>query len=118
MSDAPERIWICHLDGFTDPGEPPLWELISEHAALPDDPCYLRADLHTAALAARDAEIADLKTSVIAFCGPWAAKYAEDFGLPDGHLHPTHYDILAKCGARMDNFTRADMLAARGGRDE
>jgi hypothetical protein len=64
MSDAPERIWICHLDGFTDPGEPPLWELISEHAALPDDPCYLRADLHTAALAARDARIAALEAGL------------------------------------------------------
>jgi hypothetical protein len=55
------------------------------------------------------AEIADLKTSVVAFCAPWAAQYAEMFGLPAGHLHPTHYDILAKCGARMDDFTRADL---------
>lgn len=54
-----------------------------------------------------EAENADLKQSVIAFVGPWAAKYARLHGLPDGHLHPTHFDLLAKCGARMDEFTRA-----------
>ena len=51
----------------------------------------------------------DLQQTVIAFCGPWAVAYARDFGLPDGHLHPTHYDILEQCGARMVNFTRADI---------
>lgn len=30
-------------------------------------------------------------------------------GLPDGHLHPTHYDILARAGVRMDRFTRAEV---------
>ena len=50
----------------------------------------------------------DLKASVIAFCAPHAARYAEDFGLPPGSLHPTHYDLLQRCGARMDDFTRAD----------
>lgn len=66
-------------------------------------------------LASRDARIAelegevnDLKQSVIAFCGPWAGIYARDFGLPDGHLHPTHYDILERCGARMVDFTRGE----------
>ena len=53
------------------------------------------------------AEVADLKLDVIAFCGPWAANYARGLGLPDGHLHPTHYDMLARCGARMDDFVRA-----------
>ena len=53
------------------------------------------------------AEIADLKTSVIAFCGPWAVQFAKERGLPKNHLYPTHYDILAQCGARMDDFTRA-----------
>lgn len=52
------------------------------------------------------AEIADLKQSVIAFCAPWAVTYARDFGFPEGHLHPTHYDILERCGARMVDFTR------------
>jgi len=51
------------------------------------------------------AENEDLKQSVIAFLGPWAVKYAETHAL-DG-LHPTHYDILEKCGARMVDFKRA-----------
>ena len=57
----------------------------------------------------------DLKSSVTAFCGPWAVKYARDSGLPDGHLMPTHYDILERAGARMDYFTRASL--AEGGPD-
>src|ERR1700678_2959402 len=56
-------------------------------------------DLHVA-------EITRLREEVVTFCGPWAASYAKDFGLPDGHLHPTHYDILENAGARMDDFTR------------
>lgn len=52
-------------------------------------------------------ELAEARETIIAFAGPWAAQYARDFGLPDGHLHPTHYDILVKAGARMDGFTRA-----------
>ncbi|MDX3926777.1 MAG: hypothetical protein QHC90_13360 [Shinella sp.] len=66
---------------------------------------------HTSALAERDAEIADLKESVIALCGPWASAYAKERGLPEGHLHPTHFDLLEKCGARMDDFTRAEEKA-------
>jgi hypothetical protein len=65
-----------------------------------------------AQLAAKDAEIAalraenaDLKISVVAFLAPWAVRYAKDFEL-DG-LHPTHYDILEKFGARMVDFKRA-----------
>ena len=58
------------------------------------------------------AEIGDLKSSVVAFAAPWAVTYARDMGLPDLHLHPTHYDILAKCGARMDDFTRAAPVPA------
>jgi len=53
-------------------------------------------------------EIKELRRDVIAFCAPWAAIYAHDHGLPDGHLHPVHYDILARCGARMDAFSRAE----------
>lgn len=49
----------------------------------------------------------DLRSSVIAFAAPWAVEYAKAHGLPPGHLHPTHYDILADAGARMDSFTRA-----------
>lgn len=52
------------------------------------------------------AEIEDLRSSAIAFGGLWAAQYGRDCGWPDGHLHPTHYDILANAGARMVDFTR------------
>jgi len=58
-------------------------------------------------IAAR-AEISDLRCSVIAFGAPWAVEYARDWGLPDKHLHAHHYDILARAGARMETFTRAD----------
>jgi len=55
------------------------------------------------------AEVADLRISVIAFCGPFAAEYARDRGYPHNHLHPHHYDILAKAGARMDDFVRVKL---------
>lgn len=59
-----------------------------------------------------EAENAELKQDVITFARPWAAQWAKGFGLPEGHLHPTHYDVLEKCGARMDGFTRADFWVA------
>ena len=48
-----------------------------------------------------------LKAEVVTFCGMWAEQYARQLGLPEGHLHPAHYDILERAGARMDDFTRA-----------
>lgn len=79
----------------------------------PDDKGSLRAQEPSTpggdVEASSQTEIADLKQSVIAFCAPWAVTYARDFGLPKDHLHPVHYDILAKCGARMDAFTRASL---------
>lgn len=54
-----------------------------------------------------EAALEDANASVIAFCAPVAVQYARGMGLPEGHLHPTHYDILEKAGARMDSFTRA-----------
>lgn len=57
------------------------------------------------------ATIADLKTSVIAFGAPWMVKYAEDWRMPKGHLDPTHYDILARTGARMVDFVRGEPAA-------
>jgi hypothetical protein len=68
-----------------------------------DYPFTMKAEAENARLRA---EIADLKQTVIAFCGPWAAQHAKDAGWPVGHLHPVHYDILEKCGARMVDFTR------------
>jgi len=61
-------------------------------------------------------EIADLKSSVIAFGAPWAGQYARDFGFPPNHLHATHYDILEKAGARMDSFVRHDPQALEASR--
>lgn len=57
--------------------------------------------------------ISDLESSVIAFGAPWAVTYARDFGLPEGHLHPTHYDILEAAGAQMDSFTRAALAQVK-----
>lgn len=56
-------------------------------------------------------EIADLKSSVIAFGAPWASQYAREFDIPPNHIHSTHYDILEKAGARMDSFVRHDPQA-------
>lgn len=53
------------------------------------------------------AELAEANETIIAFSAPWAVTYARDYGFPDGHLHPTHFDILAKAGGRMDDFKRA-----------
>jgi hypothetical protein len=64
-----------------------------------------------ARLAAMEAEIADLKVSVLAFAAPAAEAWARDHGLPKGHLHPLHFDLLQRCGARMHGFTRHDMAA-------
>jgi hypothetical protein len=42
---------------------------------------------------------------LVAFLAIWADQYQRDYGL-DG-LHPTHYDLMVKYGARMDSFKRA-----------
>lgn len=60
-------------------------------------------------------EIADLKLSVIAFAATVAVDYAKAMGFPEGHLHPTHYDLLERCGGRMDSFTRAILSRIEGG---
>ena len=56
-----------------------------------------------------DAEIERLRGDVIAYCCVWGTTWATEFGLPLGHLHPIHYDSLAAAGARMVDFTRADI---------
>lgn len=88
-----------------------------EKRARGEDRILLQAAL--TAVRQRDAmaaEIKDLRESVIAFGAPWAVEYARDHGLPPGHLAPTHYDILARAGARMDSFTRAAGFASTEGR--
>ena len=82
------------------------------YQALLDHPGCFKAAFSAAiaaALPALHARIAELKQSVTAFCGPHAVNYAREHGLPDRHLHPTHYDLLRDCGARMDDFVRADI---------
>ena len=93
----------------TAPEALPDARLIAAAPALRDTVAALAdlADAQAQENANLTAENADLKTSVVAFCGVHAVTYAKQFGLPDGHLHPTHYDILEKAGARMDGFTRA-----------
>jgi hypothetical protein len=61
-----------------------------------------------AAFAERDAEIWDLKMSVVAFAAPSMVQWARDMGLPEKHLYPEHYDLLERCGARMVDFTRSE----------
>jgi len=42
---------------------------------------------------------------LLPFLALWAVQYQKDHGL-DG-IHPTHYDLMVKYGARMDSFKRA-----------
>ena len=42
---------------------------------------------------------------LLPFLAIWSVQYQKDHGL-DG-LHPTHYDLMVKYGARMDSFKRA-----------
>src|SRR3954466_11053969 len=55
--------------------------------------------------------IDSLRSDVIAFGGPAMVEWARSHALPNGYLYPTHYDILAKAGARMDDFERAALEA-------
>lgn len=80
----------------------------------PDHPAQAELDRLRDRVAALEAENAELKSSVIAFCAPWAVRYARDHGLPEGHLSPVHYDILERCGARMVDFTRAALNPQTG----
>ena len=42
---------------------------------------------------------------LVGFLAIWAVQYQKDYQL-DG-LHPTHFDLMVKYGARMDSFNRA-----------
>lgn len=50
---------------------------------------------------------------LVPFLAIWADRYQREYGL-DG-LHPVHYDLLEKYGARMDGFKRATMPAEVAG---
>jgi hypothetical protein len=70
-----------------------------------NDICQEAAD----AIAALSRDLEDLRMSVIAFAAPHAVRYAEEFGLKPGELHPTHFYILERSGARMVDFRRAEL---------
>ena len=72
-----------------------------------------RLDAIAAIAAMESAENDALRADVIAFCGPWAGQWAKDRDLPKGALHPVHYDILERAGARMADFTKADPIALK-----
>jgi hypothetical protein len=75
------------------------------------------AAAHIEALAERVRELegalADANIRICAFAGLWAVQYAREFGLPEGQLAATHYDILENAGARMDDFTRVARQARK-----
>lgn len=100
------------------------WRLCSEGNCAAIDAAAIRALAAAGFAVVPSAELDDLRTSVVAFGAPWAATYARDHGLPDGHLHAVHYDALKLAGARMDDFTRhvaaatpPDAALARNGSD-
>lgn len=73
---------------------------------------YVRADIHAAMaaeLVALRAENEDLKACVLAFAVPWATQYGYDHFGSNTTLHPEHYDLLERCGGRMDDFVRAEI---------
>ena len=78
-----------------------LWQVASETATE-----YTERALHAEARVKElEGALADANVSVIAFGSMWATAYQRDHGL-DG-LHPHHFDILQKAGAKMDLFKRA-----------
>jgi hypothetical protein len=109
---------MLHLTSIASADRPSLTQLATRIAGLvahypSEQPELARLLLEFAAETkrAQQAEIDDLKISVIAFCGLWAVEYAKDHGLPPGHLFPHHYDILERAGARMASFKRAEVEA-------
>ncbi len=125
--DALRDEWREIAAGLTteEPEVGALWPMVAEvSGSLAAVRLHLKNEVaaHNATKAERDAanaarlaaegEIADLKLSVIAFAAPHAVCWSAERGFPPGHLHPTHYDILAKAGARMDSFTRAALTTA------
>lgn len=53
------------------------------------------------------AENALWKERFVSFAAVWGAQWAREHGLPDGHLHPNHYDLLKEAGANLQHFTCA-----------
>lgn len=91
--------------------------LISRAMRAPDDSWWQPADEKEAAgfivALAKDitAAIAPMDGSheLLGFLAVYADRYQRDFGL--NGLHPTHYDLMEKYGARMVDFTRATNAA-------
>lgn len=87
-----------------------------------DDPALIQALTELTALRDRARvltdENVDLKCSVIAFGSVWAAKYASDWDMLPTHIDATHYDILERAGARMDDFVRSEDRTALAEKDK
>lgn len=98
MSDVVERMKSRIADWDEEEPRADWWTERREYAEAAETILALRKELDVA------------NHTIIAFAGPCAAAYAREHGMPDGHLHPMHYDILAKADARMDDFTRADLV--------
>ncbi len=47
---------------------------------------------------------------LVGFLAIWAVDYEKRYGL--NGLHPVHYDLMEKYGARMDDFKRATNASA------
>ena len=62
-------------------------------------------------------DVEELKETGVSFIAVHAIRWASDSGLPRDHLHPTHYDILARFGARMDDFVRHEQDAKEARHD-
>lgn len=53
---------------------------------------------------------------LVPFLAVHADRYQRDYGL--NGLHPVHYDLMEKHGARMDSFTRATNAGVIDGENE
>lgn len=73
-----------------------------------DNEIQIASDIREAAACIREMveSLEDARSNVRAFAAPWAVTFARERGYPDGALYFAHYDILAKAGARMTDFTR------------
>ena len=84
------------------------WDRVADQPHMVADDLRYIAVMHPQTTLALLDEINELRSAVVTFCGPWAVEYAQRMALPPKHLHPVHYDLLAKCGARMIDFVRHD----------
>lgn len=68
-------------------------------------PGWLAEDLQRASERVKQLRPRKSAHELVPFLAMWATQYQRDYKL-DG-LHPVHYDLMVKYGARMDDFKRA-----------